>query len=193
MHTKGLEEVFENKIVPELGRVQKKEKYLGILSQLVANSAANSGRGIREAQLTDEVKPATHVLNRLAKNGFVEITLPIGDGTLIVDSINNIRALFNKRQFISDYLAKFRSHMGSDKQARQIAMETRQMTSKAEFDAWLNLLEDQDGFAEYNEVVFALVNQGVNLVSQKYGLLQWRKMAKYYNISDKMKDLLEDD
>lgn len=192
MNTQKMQQVFESDIKPQLGRIHKEEKYLNIVWQLANNLSANAGKGLREAQLTDEVKPATQALNRLADKGFVEITLPVGDGTLLVDHINNRRELFKKREMIEKYFINFKRHLEQNEEVRKIAMGVLHFNSEKELTDWVDLLEEQDSFDQYNFVVFKFLEKGVDIREQYYGPLHWRKMAKYYNISEKTKELLEE-
>jgi len=191
MNRQKLQEVFEQKIKPELGRIRNQDKYLKIMLQLAENSSANKGKGIRESQLIEEVKPANNSLNRLADAGFVEITMPVGDGTLLVDSINNKIELFKKREMIEKYYANFQIHLKKDAEANEIAKEVLSINDDWKMEKWLSSLEEQEDFSEYNLVVFKLLEKGIDIKKYNYGPLNWRKMAKYYNISEKTKDLLE--
>jgi hypothetical protein len=186
-----VENVFEKNVLPELGRVNNKQKYLRVLRQLADNRHANDDKGLRESQLEIIDHPANHVLNKLAEKNFVEVTLPIGDGMLVVDPVGGKRELFHKQEFISDYFDRFRKHISEDSVARDIVMNILNMKSRQQLQRWLDALDDQDTFSEYNSVVFALLQNNVDVKIQGYGPLLWRHMAKYYNISDKTKKLLE--
>jgi len=192
MKTQKLKDVFEEKIRPKLGRIHNQEKYLKVLTSLTEKYKANKGKGIRAAEIVDELHPVNHTLNKLADAGFVEVTLPIGDGNLIVDPVNNKRELFKKSEMIDDYFAKFRSHLEEDQEAIEIAKEVLEIKNDWQMELWLNRLEEQENFKEYNLVVFKLLERGVEVQKYLYGPLLWRKMAKYYNISEKVKDLLEE-
>lgn len=192
MKEQRLKELYEKKIRPELGRIRSNEKYLKIVLNLTQNSGANSGKGIRESQLPEDLKPATHVLKNLAGKGFVEITLPIGDGTLLVDPINNRRELFKKREMIDEYHDKFVAHMEEDSDAKEIVKKILEL-NETNFMEWINSLEDEFDFTTYNQAVFGLLENGIELIDKGYGPLNWRKMAKYYNISDKTKKIIEEE
>ncbi len=191
MEKQKIQEVFSEQIKPQLGRIHKEEKYLNIVWQLAENASANDGKGLREAQLTDEVKPASQALNRLADKGFVEITLPVGNGTLLIDPINNKRELFKKQEMIERYFTKFRLHLDSSQEVQQIAMEVLHLNSERELNRWAESLEEQDNFERYNLVVFKLLERGIEVGKQFYGPMHWRKMSKFYNISEKTKTILE--
>lgn len=192
MDTQKLKQVFEKKIRPKLGQIQKEEKYLKVLLQLGERVDANNGKGIREAELTNEVKPATYILSNLARKGFVEITLPVGDGTLITDPINNRRKLFEKQEMITDYFDRFCRHLKNNEDSRRILLEKLGFDSEKELLDWAENLEDAEDFTLYNTAVFALLERGIEIREDGFGPLLWRKMAKYYNLSDKTKDLVEE-
>ena len=192
MKIQRLQQVFQEEIKPQLGRIHKEEKYLNIVWQLAESSTANNGKGLREAQLTNEVKPASQALNRLADKGFVEVTLPVGDGTLLVDHINNRRELFKKKEMIDKYFTNFRRHLENNEKVREIAIQVLHLNSQSNLIDWIYSLEEQDNFDQYNLVVFKLLETGIEIRDQYYGPLHWRKMAKYYNISERIKELLED-
>jgi len=187
----SMEIVFEKSILPELGRINNKQKYLRVLKQLIDNRHANDDKGMRESQFEITDHPANHVLNKLIETNFVEVTLPLGDGMLIVDPINSRRELFNKQEFISDYFDRFKKHVSEDSTVRDIVMNTLNITSRQQLQKWLDTLDDQDTFNEYNSAVFALLENNVDVKIQGYGPLLWRHMAKYYNISAKTEKLLE--
>jgi len=193
MNMQKLKQVFEKKIKPKLGRIQKAEKYLKVVLQLGEKLDTNNGKGVREAELTNAVKPAAHVLNKLAKKGFVEITLPIGDGTIITDPVNNKRALFKKHEMIADYFERFNRHLENNEDSRKILLEKLGFDTEQELLEWAENLEDANNFSLYNTAVFTLLEKGIEIKEEGFGPLLWRKMAKYYNLSDKTKNLMEDE
>ncbi len=192
MNIEKLKFVFEKKIKPKLGRVQNQEKYFKVLIKLSENYTENDGKGIRAAEISEKLHPVNHTLNKLAEKGCVEVTLPIGDGKLIVDPLNNRKELFKKAKMIEDYYEKFRLHLEDDLEVREIAKKVLSINNDWQLNLWLERLEEQKDFCEYNQVVFKLLEHGIEVQKNFYGPLLWRKMANYYNISSMVKNLLEE-
>ena len=191
MNTKKLETVFNSEIKPQLGRIHKPKKYQNILWQLAENLSANTGRGLRESQLNEDVKPATQALNKLADKGFIQINLPKGDGTILIDPLNKRRELFNKQEMIQDYFDNLQRHISCNPAARQIMMDVLRLDSKRAIDEWLDTFGDKGEFDDYNAVISKLLENGIDLKTEGYGFLLWRRMAKYYRLSEKTRELLE--
>ncbi len=188
-----IKNIFDSKILPDLGKIKSKEKYIHILTELALNSGANKGKGLREAQISEDLQPAKHILDKLADKGFVEITLPVGDGTMLNDPINNKRQLFNKQKMIEDYFERFRNHVSNDISIKETVKDILNLVSESELKDWLNSLDDKYDFKEYNQVVFGMLAKGHEIKIQGYGPLQWRSLAKFYNISEAVKNMLEDE
>ena len=70
-------------------------------------------------------------------------------------------------------------------------MKILKCKSQEEFQEWLNNLEFSNSFYDYNNIVFGLLENDIDLKFRGYGSLQWRRIAKYYNLSEFGKKLLE--
>ncbi|MFC2133837.1 hypothetical protein ACFLTH_04410 [Bacteroidota bacterium] len=185
---KNKKEVFEKQIKPELGNIRS-NKYFKALLELEKNTTKNGGRGVRISQLPKDLKKSRHILKKLADFKFVKVTPPKGDGLVLRDDINDRTELFNKSEMINEYHDKIYAHLKKDSLLRKIVANYLNLRNDSLSLEWAKELEEDPNYKEYNQVIRHISDKEVDLKKERYGFLEWRHTANYYNLSEKTRNL----
>jgi len=189
MAKEKIKQVFEKKIEPRLGSVRKKEKYLEIVVELAAHSRENRGKGMRAANFSSNLIPVHHALKRLEKQKCLKVTLPAGDGMLLIDPINNKSILFNKRKVFDEYLKQLKNHLEKNQEAQRAVRNSLKLKDEEELAQLLKKIQTEFDIERFDAIVKAITSSNIDVKSKGYGRLLWKRMANYYRLSN---DILEE-
>ena len=175
-------EIFEKEVKPMLPKqIKNLKKYKALVEFFAGSARAQTGDGIREAELPKELLPAKHQLNILGRIGVIKIKKPKGNTKSWYDRINNeVYPKWEWGNILQEYLNKMQQHMDDDPEVAAIISEATQLPNEAARE-YIRTIDSIDNYTPLTEM---LIEKNIPVNDYEYGPLEWRRNPFRYKLEE---------